>query len=73
MIVKITMTLGSSVSDTLEIWTSPDNINWTQWGVASKEDLIEGFLIVTTICCLYYKVVDPVGPCEGTEKIFSCL
>ena len=72
MIVKITMSFGISISNILEIWTSEDNINWIQWGTATKAELIQGVLLVSSSYS-YYKVVDPgPGPCAGLTKIFSC-
>ena len=65
MAVTITITTaGSSISDPLGVYTSPDNIAWTLDANVAKATLIAGYTFTPPVGTQYYQVRD-LGTCES--------
>ena len=65
MAVTITITTaGSSISDPLGVYTSPDNIAWTLDANVAKATLLAGYTFTPPVGTLYYQVRD-LGTCES--------
>ena len=65
MAVTITITTaGSSISDPLAVYTSPDNIAWTLDANVAKATLLTGYTFTPPVGTQYYQVRD-LGTCES--------
>jgi hypothetical protein len=64
MAVTITITTaGSSISDPLAVYTSPDNVVWTFDSNVAKATLLTGYTFTPPVGTYYYQVRD-LGECE---------
>lgn len=71
MAVTITITTaGSSTSDPLGVYTSPDNIVWTLDANVAKATLLTGYTFTPPVGTYYYQVRD-LGEC-GTILSLNC-
>ena len=65
MAVTITITTaGSSISDPLAVYTSPNNITWTFDSNVAKATLLTGYTFTPPVGTYYYQVRD-LGTCES--------
>jgi hypothetical protein len=65
MAVTITITTaGSSISDPLAVYTSPNNITWTFDANVAKATLLTGYTFTPPVGTYYYQVRD-LGTCES--------
>jgi len=65
MAITITITTaGSSISDPLGVYTSPDNIAWTLDANVAKATLLTGYTFTPPVGTYYYQVRD-LGTCES--------
>ena len=71
MAVTITITTaGSSISDPLAVYTSPDNVVWTFDSNVAKATLLTGYTFTPPVGTYYYQVRD-LGEC-GTILSLNC-